>query len=115
MKPASPLRRRLLILAALVVLFTITGFFILPPIIKSQLEKRFSATLGRRVTVEKVRLNPYTLALTLENFAIQDQAGTALFVGWKKLHVDFDARHRGFYLDACGFSTAAGAGLIELA
>ena len=91
MKPASALRSRLLILTALVALFTITGFFILPPIIKSQLEKRLSATLGRRVTVEKIRLNPYTLTLTLENFAIQDQAGAATFVGWKKLHVDFDA------------------------
>ena len=91
MKPPSPLRRRLLILAVLVALFTLTGFFILPPILKSQLEKRLSATLGRRVTVEKIRLNPYALTLTLENFAIQDQAGAALFVGWRKLHVNFDA------------------------
>ncbi len=91
MKPVSPLRRRLLIVVALLALFTVTGFFILPPIVKSQLEQRASAALGRRVTVEKVRLNPYTLALTLENFAIGDQAGPGTFVGWKKLHVDFDA------------------------
>ena len=84
-------RRRGLIAGVLVVLFTIVGFFVLPPIVKAQLEKRLSAELGRTVTVEKVRVNPYTLALTLENFDIRLKDGTGSFLSWKRLYVNFDA------------------------
>ncbi len=91
MKSKSRLLRRLTIIAALAVLFTLLGFFALPPLVKSQLEQRLSATLGRRVTVEKVRLNPYALTLTLENFAIREADGTSPFLGWRRLYVNFEA------------------------
>src|SRR5262245_25924298 len=83
--------RRGLIAIALLALFTITGFFVLPPIVRSQVEKRASSELGRRVTLGKVRLNPYTLSLTLESFAIAERDGTTPFLGWRRLHVNFDA------------------------
>src|SRR5262245_60387806 len=90
MKPASRLRRRLLIIAALLLVFTLLGFFVAPIIVKSQLEKRLSAELGRRVTVEKVRVNPYTVSLGLEDFAIRERDGSRTFVGWRRLFVDVD-------------------------
>lgn len=91
MNTTRPVRRRAIVAAALVALYTVTGFFVLPPIVKSQAEKRLSAMLGRQVTVERVRLNPYTLSVTLENFAIKEQDGQTLFLGWRSLYVNFDA------------------------
>ncbi len=91
MQTSLRVRRRFVIAGVLLVLFTVTGFLILPPIVRSQLEQRLSAELGRKVTVEKVRLNPYTLSITLENFAIRESDGTTLFVGWQRLYVNFDA------------------------
>ncbi len=91
MQTSPRVRRRFIIAGVLVALFTITGFLILPPIVRTQLEQRLSAAIGRKVTVEKVRLNPYTLSITLENFAIREPDGTALFVGWQRLYVNFDA------------------------
>lgn len=90
MFPASKFRRRLLYAAAFLLLFTLVGFFLLPVILKSQIEKRLSAQLGRTVTVEKVRVNPYTLALTLENFLIREADGSSRFVGWRRLYVNVD-------------------------
>lgn len=84
-------RRRLWILVAAVALYTVVGFFVLPPIVRSQIEKRLYAELGRRVSVEKVRLNPYTLSLTLQGFSVREPDGTAPFVGWQRLYVNFDA------------------------
>jgi hypothetical protein len=84
-------RRNLVIAGRAFVLFTITGFFILPPIVKSQLEKRASAALGRTVTVGRVRLNPYTLSITLENLEVREQDGKGPFLGWTRLYVNFDA------------------------
>lgn len=86
----SQVRRRLLIAGGAIVLFTVIGFFILPPIVKSQLEKRLTSALGRVTTVEKVRLNPYAVSLTLEGFNVSLQDGTGSFLGWQRLHVNFD-------------------------
>lgn len=84
------LRRRLWIAAIVVVLFTVTGFFIAPPIIKSQLEKRASEALGRKVTVGKVRVNPYAVSLTLENLDVRLKEGEGSFLGWSRLYVNLD-------------------------
>ncbi len=91
MKPASKLKRAIIIVGVIAVLYPMVGFFVLPPIVRSQLQKRGSAELGRRVTVEKVRLNPYALSVTLENFAIHEQDSTSVFLGWRRLYVNFSA------------------------
>src|SRR3954466_7336998 len=83
--------RVLLIGAVATVLYTITGFFIVPPVLKAQLEKRLSAELGRAVTVGSVRFNPYALSLTLENFDVRLKEGTGSLLGWTRLFVRFDA------------------------
>jgi hypothetical protein len=88
----SPRGRRFLwITATLLVLFTITGFFILPPILKTQLVKRLSAELGRSVTLGKVRVNPYVLSVTLENLEVGERDTPGSFLGWRRLYVNFDA------------------------
>ncbi len=84
-------QRRLAILGAAVALFAIFGFVVLPPIVKSQMEKRLSSALGRDVTVEKVRINPFALSLSVENFAIREKDGTRVFLGWRRLYVRADA------------------------
>jgi hypothetical protein len=88
----SPRQRRRLIAAFVcVALFALVGFFVLPPIVKAQLEKRASAELGRTVTVERVRLNPFALSLTLEKFDIKEKDGRDSFIGWDRLYVNFEA------------------------
>src|SRR5690348_4511869 len=90
MKRASRVRRWLYVTVILVFLFTIGGFFVIPPIAKSQLQKRLSAELGRQVTVEKIRVNPYALSVTLEKFAILEKDNPGTFVGWRRLYVNVD-------------------------
>jgi hypothetical protein len=64
------------------------GFFVLPPILKTQLTKRLSAELGRQVTLEKLSLNPFALSGTLEKLDIKEADGKTTFFGWKRLYVD---------------------------
>ena len=87
--PSAPVRRALWILAALLAVFTVTGFFILPPIVRTQLEKRLSAGLGRTVTVGNVRVNPYAFSVTIEGFDVSEKGSPQSFVGCKSLHVNF--------------------------
>ncbi|MEO6993189.1 MAG: DUF748 domain-containing protein [Lacunisphaera sp.] len=88
--PPSRLRRNLWIAAVLLLLYTIVGFVIVPPIVKAQLQTRLSAMLGRTVTVGKVQFNPYTCSLTLENFDIREKDAKTSFASWGRLYVNFD-------------------------
>lgn len=84
-------RRNLWILFGLLGVFTVTGFFLLPPIVRSQLEKRLGAALGREVAVGQVRLNPYALSVTIERLEIRGADKTSAFAGWDRLYVNFEA------------------------
>ena len=81
------LRRVLQVGVILLALYTLVGFFVLPPIARSQIQHRASAMLGRRVTVDKVRLNPFALSVTLDKFDVREADGVASFLGWDRLYV----------------------------
>lgn len=82
--------RRLLIAGIALALFTVGGFFVAPSIIKTQLEKRAGEALGRTVTVGQVRVNPYTVSVTLEQLDVRLKDGTGSFLGWDRLYVNLD-------------------------
>ena len=87
----SPRRRRWLIAVVIFfVVFTVTGFFILPPIVKTQAEQRLSAMSGRKVTIGRIRMNPYALSMTIEKFDAQLRDGNGTFLGWDRLYVNVD-------------------------
>ena len=83
--------RALWITAAVLVLYTITGFFILPMIVRAQLVKRLSAESDRPVTVGKVRMNPYAFTATIENLEVGERTGTGALFGWQRLNVSLEA------------------------
>lgn len=83
-------RRRYLTAGGAVAGLLLFGFFGLPPIIKAQAIKRLSAELHREVAIERIRLNPLVLSITIEGLAIEDRDGGA-FTRWKRLHVNFDS------------------------
>ena len=76
------------ILAILFILYTLFGFFILPPIIKNQMVKNIHKATNRNVTLEKVCFNPLILSLTIQNFKIEGKRGEK-FVGWQEFYINF--------------------------
>ena len=81
-------RKLLLGLAIALVLIGLLGFFAAPPLIKSQLQSRLGAQLGRPVTIGAVHFNPYTLRLQLDRVHIGEPAGTAAFLDVDRLTLD---------------------------
>lgn len=75
---------------AAAVLHALIGFFVVPPIAKSQIEKRSLEILRRQATVERVRCNPFTLSLTIEGFSLPDRAGS-VFRAWDRLYANAQA------------------------
>jgi len=65
--------RKVIIWALIVLgLYTLAGFFVLPPILKSVLVKNLSESLGREVSIEKIRTNPFSLSLKVTGVSIRD-------------------------------------------
>jgi Domain of Unknown Function (DUF748) len=83
-------RRRWFIATGVVVGLLLFGFLGLPPIIRTQAVKHLSAALNRDVSIEKIRLNPLVLSVTIEGLDIKDRDGGP-FTRWERLYVNFDS------------------------
>ena len=73
------------------VLVGVLGFFVLPPLVKSVLLDQLSQALHRPVAVERVRINPYALSLTLEGVSIGERDGGEQFAGFDSLYVNLES------------------------
>ncbi len=82
--------RFLKILAVLVVVYALVGFFVVPPIAKKQIEERMEEELGRSVTVARVRVNPFAISATVEGLEVSAPDGSASWIGWQRLYVNAD-------------------------
>lgn len=69
-------------------LYTIAGFFILPPYLKKAAMEKLSEELGRRVTIDSVSLNPYVLSAAIKGFEIKENDGKTTFISFGMLYVD---------------------------
>jgi hypothetical protein len=78
----------LLWVAGLLAFYTVFGFLVLPLIVKMVAAKQLAKLLDREVTIETVRLNPYTLSATVRGLLIKDKDGER-FVSWDEFHANF--------------------------
>ena len=56
-------------------LYTVIGFLVLPPIVKSVLADKLSLALHRDARVMGVKINPYTFSVRLEGVSVSDTDG----------------------------------------
>ncbi len=83
-------RLRKILTGALIflVLFTITGFFIVPPILKSVLISKLSEKLHREVTIQKIKVNPFMLSIDIKGFVVKDRGNSGTFVSFDELYLN---------------------------
>lgn len=85
----SPRTRKLLLWALGVLLvYTLLGFLILPPIVRAVAVKQLAGQLDRQVSITKVKLNPFVLSTTIRGLLIKDKDGQP-FVSWDEVYVNF--------------------------
>jgi hypothetical protein len=56
-----------------VVLFGLVGFLVLPPLARPALERSLSTALDRKVTIERLRVNPFAVSATLNNVTVGER------------------------------------------
>ena len=69
-------------------LLTLAAWIVVPPVVRSQLESRLTAALGRPTTVEAVAFDPFHLRLTVRKLAIADRNGPLPFFAFDVLVAD---------------------------
>jgi hypothetical protein len=75
-------------MVGVLIFYAVTGFLILPPILRSVAVKQLSRQLDRDVSIEKVRVNPFVLSTTIRGLMIRDKDGQP-FVSWDEVYVNF--------------------------
>jgi uncharacterized protein involved in outer membrane biogenesis len=91
MKLKSRLNKILIGLAVFFVLFTITGFFVLPPLLKNVLIKKLSENLHREVTINQININPFTLTIKVKGILVKEKTSPETFVSFDEIFIDFES------------------------
>lgn len=78
----------IIILSGLFILFTIFGFFIAPPILKSLLVKNISNALKREVSILKIEVNPLKLTIKVSGINIREREKTNSMFSLDELFVN---------------------------
>ncbi|WP_342348818.1 DUF748 domain-containing protein [uncultured Nitrospira sp.] len=83
------LKISLFVLFGLMVFYSLVGFLVVPWAITTKVPPRLSEQLGRPVTIQEARFNPFLFKLQINGFDIQEQDGSPM-VGFEELFVNFD-------------------------
>ncbi len=90
------------ILACLVGLYAVLGFYWLPRFVHGQVLDTFATRYGREAELASVRFNPFTFEFEARGLSVPDRDGERL-VGFDRLYLDFElssALHRAWTFDA---------------
>jgi uncharacterized protein involved in outer membrane biogenesis len=85
------LKRILIGVVIFFAVFTIVGFFILPPVLKSMLTKQLSQNLHREVTINQIKFNPYTLSITARGLLVKDRTAPETFVSCDEIFLNLQS------------------------
>ncbi len=75
-------------IVVLIAIYTITGFLIIPAIVKSVLPQKLSDQLNREVIIEAINFNPFELSINLFGVSIKQSTGPESLLAFKELYAD---------------------------
>ena len=73
------------------IVFTLVGFFAVPPLLKSILISQLSKNLHRDVSIDKIRFNPYTLSIKIEDFQVKERTSPDTFVSCDEVFLNLQS------------------------
>ncbi|HET7452792.1 MAG TPA: DUF748 domain-containing protein [Thermoanaerobaculia bacterium] len=84
-------RRAFGIAAAILALWAVAGFLVLPHFLRSVIERKLAESLHRPVTLRKLSLNPFALSATLEGLEVKEKGGIGRFFSFDRLYANLEA------------------------
>ena len=84
----APLRAAFLVVLALVAAYGVLGAFVAPPIARHVVVSRLEQKLGRRVTLDRIAIAPYSLMAQARGLRIFERDGRTVFASFDTLDID---------------------------
>ena len=78
-------------LVVFILVYTLTGFYLLPHVGKYVLTDKLSENLHRQVTIEDIDTNPYILSAKVKGLVIKDLEGKDTFSSFEELYINLQA------------------------
>src|SRR3990172_626118 len=75
-------------IVAIIVAIGILGALVAPPLLRGKLASVLSEKLHREVSIEQIRINPYTMTAAVRGFLMKERASTATAVSFDELYVN---------------------------
>ena len=91
MKITVKMRRILIGVTAFFAVYTVVGFLVLPYIAKSVLLKELPEALGREVSIETIRFNPYNLRLAVRDLSVKKRSGDGDLFSFEELFINLES------------------------
>ncbi len=85
------MKKAVLALLAFLFIYSITGFFILPPVLRSYLTRKLSAQLHRQVIIRQIKVNPFVLSVSVDGLNVKERSGAGTFFSFDKLYVNLQS------------------------
>lgn len=87
----APRTRKIAIwVISIVVAVGILGALVAPYALRGVLADQLTAKLHRQVSIEQIRINPYTMTATVRGFLIKERGGTATAVSFDELYLNIE-------------------------
>lgn len=97
------LKKTLIAFIVLIIVIIIAGFAVAPAILKPVAVKNIARATHRDVAIERLKINPLTLSVTIQGFKLADPGGASPFIAFEELYVNWSiissAFHRALILE----------------
>lgn len=70
------------------ILFTVVGFFVIPPLARHVAQTQLTQVLGRKVVIDRIRVNPFALSAAVEGLHVFESDTTTPFVDLRRFFVN---------------------------
>ena len=79
----SKIKKPFVVVGSLLIVYVVTGVYILPALLKSKIPEIIHQETGRKALISKIQVQPFPLAVSLQGFEIQEHNGQpfAAFAG----------------------------------
>ena len=82
--------RAMWVCGGVLALIAVLGFLVAPPLVRTLVQEQASKALGRSVSVERVRINPFALSATIEGLRIAEQDGKSDFLLLRRVYANLE-------------------------
>jgi len=75
-------------LVVVILVYTLSGFYLLPYVLRSVLTDKLSENLHRQVTIEDIDTNPYIISARVKGLVVKDPEGKDTFSSFEELYIN---------------------------